>query len=270
MTLIYFAYAFLMTIWFGNPAPQIAAACALPIALALGANWESRHSAPWSRVLRDWLPLLLILAAYWELQWFATDPSTEWETRFQGWDTWLVGSFPSWPAAIGVFCTGAIQFSYALLYALPVIYLGAIYALGTRVRAHAYLFTLFLGTFSAYLILPHIPVRSPRIAFPALLLPGVVTIFGKWNLWILDRLDISTSVFPSGHVAVAFSAAFGLMRALPERRLIWAVAFALAVCVWAATIYSRYHYSADGAASLLICIVAWRFSGRWDPLDREV
>jgi membrane-associated phospholipid phosphatase len=171
---------------------------------------------------------------------------------------------PAVPEGVAVAGANLVQASYALLYGMPAICLGAVYAAGQRAQAGRFLFTLFLGTFSAYALLPHFPVRAPRFAFPSQLTPGAITIFGTWNIWVLDHFDIATSVFPSGHVAVAFSSAFGLLRALPKRRAVWMAAFGVAGCVWAATIYSRFHYTADGAASFLISIAAWQVSGRWD------
>ena len=254
-----------MAAWHGVTPIQLAMASLLPVALAGMASFETRHSTPATGVVREWASLLLILAAYGELQWFATSYSVQWETRLESWDSSLLSMLAPAPNVLTRFSAGIIQASYALLYALPPIYLGILYLTGQRARAGHYLFTLFLGTFTAYLLLPHFPVRAPRIAFPYLLVPGVITLWGKWNLYLLDRFDISTSVFPSGHVAVAFSAAFGMLRAVPAKKLIWMSAFFLATCVWAATIYCRYHYAADGAASFLISIAAWRLSGRWDP-----
>ena len=77
------------------------------------------------------------------------------------------------------------------------------------------------------------------------------------NIWLFEHCDISTSVFPSGHVAVAFSSAFGLLRAMPERRWLSSSVFAIAIIVVVATVYCRYHYAVDGLASIGISIFAW-------------
>ena len=93
-----------------------------------------------------------------------------------------------------------------------------------------------------------------------------MTIWRIVNLWLLDHCDISSSVFPSGHVAVAFSCAFGLLRAVPERRWVYLSAFAAAMIVFTATIYCRYHYAADGLASIAITTAGWRVT---EALDRH-
>jgi membrane-associated phospholipid phosphatase len=54
----------------------------------------------------------------------------------------------------------------------------------------------------------------------------------------------------SGHVAAAFSAAFAMRLAAPRRQAFAGALLALAVLVWLNTIYSRYHYAADGLAAV--------------------
>jgi membrane-associated phospholipid phosphatase len=88
-------------------------------------------------------------------------------------------------------------------------------------RIHCFLATLFLGTLCAYALLRHFPTASPRVAFQKDGLPNYSGFFRAANIWVLSRFDISSSVFPSGHVAVAFNSAFGLSRAVPERRWLW-------------------------------------------------
>jgi membrane-associated phospholipid phosphatase len=135
-----------------------------------------------------------------------------------------------------------------------------IYRFGNRPAVHRYLFTLMLGTLTAYALLPHFPSVSPRIAFPGVDLPAFAGVWRQINVWLLDHADISTSVCPSGHVAVAFSTAFALLRALPARRALAAIYFAVAAAVFTATVYCRYHYAVDGAASICIAALAWRAS----------
>jgi membrane-associated phospholipid phosphatase len=153
---------------------------------------------------------------------------------------------------------------YLLLYAIPPLCMGALYFGGARDRADRFLLTLFLGTFATYALLPYFPTASPRVAFPNEDLPHYASIWRSINVWLLDRYDISTSVFPSGHVAVAFSSAFGLLRAVPHRRLLWSIAFGAATLVFAGTVYGRYHYAADGIASVGISVAAWFISGVLD------
>ena len=125
-----------------------------------------------------------------------------------------------------------------------------------------FLLVLFLGVFTAYALLPLFPVLSPRLIDKGVDEPSFEGVTRHWNVWLLDHYDNSPGVFPSGHVAVAFSCAFGLLSSIPQRRGIWATAFVLATLVYIATIYGRYHYAVDGLASIVITALAWRVCNR--------
>ena len=161
---------------------------------------------------------------------------------------------------LGPAIPSVLEATYLCLYAIPVFCLAALYILGRRDRIDLFLTTLLLGGFCAYALLPFFPITSPRTAYPGFDLPS----FGTWsrslNIWLLNHLDISTSVFPSGHVAVAFSSAFGLWRALPEKRWLSYFLLVVSMVVYIATIYSRYHYAVDGLAGAMIAVLAWRTS----------
>jgi membrane-associated phospholipid phosphatase len=144
--------------------------------------------------------------------------------------------------------------------------MGLIYWFGERRQLDRFLTTLFLGTCAAYALLPYFPSVAPRVAFPGQDLPHYSGLWRSVNVFLLDHADISTSVFPSGHVAVAFSSAFGVLRVLPKQRTILLMLFAAAFAVFAATIYCRYHYAADGVAGIGIALLAWLAS---EALERN-
>ncbi len=225
------------------------------------AGGETAHSRPWSRVLRDWLSMGLILAAYWSAGWFATAPLTEWQARWVAWDRVLLDD---WALRAGIESAGMLlptllEGAYLLLYAIPAVGMGILYWLGGHNRVGSYLHLLLLGTLCAYALLPLFPVHGPRVAYAGLDLPAVAGIGRSINVWVLDHLDMPTSVFPSGHVAVGFATAFGMRAAIPERRALWVPFFVVAMLVYVATVYCRYHYAVDGLASMvlvgLVCTV---------------
>jgi membrane-associated phospholipid phosphatase len=224
---------------------------------------ESANSTRWSRVVRDWLSPGLILAGYWSIGWFAAPPMAAWQERWLGWDhiildTWRLRAAVESP---GFLLPSLLESGYLLLYAVPSICLCILYSIGGRERIRAFLFMLLLGTFTAYSLLPLFPVHGPHIVYPALDLPTINGFGRSLNVWLLDHLDIPTSVFPSGHVAVGFSAAFGMYRAVPERPAIWSSVFAFAALVFIATIYCRYHYAMDGLASIGIVAIVCTIGG---------
>ncbi|MBI3683483.1 MAG: phosphatase PAP2 family protein [Acidobacteria bacterium] len=235
----------------------------IPAALWALAAVESRFSRKWSAVVRDWIPLSLILAGYWQADWFPSPPVTRWEQTWIQWDRILLDGFGLRRGleAFGWMVPSLLEGAYLLLYAVPPLCVGALYLCHKRARTDRFLATCFLGTFFVYALLPHFPTASPRLMFPGQDLPNFGGLCRSMNVWLLDHLDISTSVFPSGHVAVAFSAALGLRQAVPEKRLLWGSFLAVAGLVFTATVYGRYHYAVDGLASVGIAALASRCSG---------
>ena len=175
-----------------------------------------------------------------------------------GWDRTLLNEW-GLRAAIerfGALVPTMLELAYLLLYpALPAV-IACFYVRHQRHRLDDFMFPFLLGSLMAYALLPYFPSADPRFAFSGEDLPRVGTVLRGVNVWILDHGDIRSSVFPSGHVAVGFSMAFAIWLALPgHRRLHW-ILLALALLVWINTIYSRYHYAADGLAGLLVSAVS--------------
>ena len=223
---------------------------------------EASRSSTRSKEIRQWSSLGLILLGYWSLGWFSSAPMESWQMVWTGWDRALLDTFHLRDAVevTGAFVPSMLESVYLLLYTIPPISLGVVYGFGGRARANRYLLVLFLGTFSTYALLPLFPAISPRVAFPGSDLPHFSSTARGINTWLLDHLDIATSVFPSGHVAVAFSSAFGLLAVLRQRRMVWMTAFVAASAVYVATVYGRYHYAVDGLASAGITAAAWKIS----------
>jgi membrane-associated phospholipid phosphatase len=239
--------------------------CAVPVALWFMATIETRRTQRWSSVTRDWLSIALILVAYWELNFFRSPPMIRAQEIWVGWDRMVLDGLGLRSAieAGGSTVPALLEVLYLCLYAIPPLCMALLYSQRQRRSADRFLLTLFTGTFTAYALLPFFSSISPRMAFPSLDSPGYLGVARAINTWVLDHLDISTSVFPSGHVAVAFSSAFGLMRVMPQRRRIWVTAFTIAVLVYVATIYGRYHYAVDGLASIAIVFACSRVVSRW-------
>ncbi len=227
---------------------------------------EHATTRPWSRVLREYMAVVCILPAYWSVEWFAPElKRTDMQNLWVGWDRILLDGWGLRAAidSLGVVIPFVLETAYMSLYAIPPVFLAILFLTGSRKRTRHFLYVLLLGTLAVYACLPFIPVDSPRNAFPGVDLPQ----YSSWprilNTWLLDHMDISTSVFPSGHVAVAFSTALGLLTAVPERKWLYRTAFVLAFLVFAATIYGRYHYAVDGLTSAVITVVIWFLSRTW-------
>ena len=263
VAITYFLYTAMLASRHRLPLALIVTAWLVPMSLWVLAAIETRYSRKWSSIARDWVPLALILASYQELNWFAGPATSHWNNLWIGFDRLLLNQLGLRAAieTLGGAVPGTLELVYLLLYTIPPVCMAALYLNGARKNSDRFLFTLLLGTFAAYALIPYFPSASPRTAFPNEDLPHYASVWRSANVWLLGRYDISTGVFPSGHVAVAFSCGFGLLRAMPGKRWWWGAIFTTATMVLIATVYGRYHYAADGIASIGISTAAWLVSG---------
>jgi membrane-associated phospholipid phosphatase len=210
-------------------------------------------------VIRDWLPLGMILLAYREMGWFAMPhPAALLESRWIAWDrVVLEHGGRALIESVGPVLPSLLELSYALVYALPVLALAALYLYGRREMADRFLTVVLLSVLLCYAQFPFWPSEPPRVVFAGLDFPSYHTIFRRFNLWMLGNYGIHTSVFPSAHVAGALSTAFGFRLAMPEGKRVYRLLFAIAILIAIATVYGRYHYLADAACGAIIaCLVA--------------
>jgi membrane-associated phospholipid phosphatase len=252
----FFFYIAALSAW-RNQGVSLSSAIAgvIPVALVAIAHADvSSQRRGWS-IARDWIPAGLVLVAYWSIDWVPAKPQDRaLESAFILWDRTLLLDWGLKAATeqLGSLVPGLLELAYLILYAVLPLCIVSFYISHERDRLDEFLFPFLVGTLTVYALLPHFPVQGPRFAFPNEDLPQVITVFRRMNLWILNHWDIHTSVFPSGHVAAAFSGAFA-MGIAARRRLAFAGALlALAVLVWLNTVYGRYHYAADGLAALMV------------------
>ncbi|HMF74064.1 MAG TPA: phosphatase PAP2 family protein [Bryobacteraceae bacterium] len=216
-------------------------------------------------VARDWLPLLLTLVAFREMELFLTrNYNLAYETAWIQLDQLLLNEWRLRAAieSLGKALPFYLEICYLLVYGISTYCLAVLVA----ERAHtgkidhhaidAFLTVYLLGTLGSYALFPFFPSEPPRYAFPDVAPPAAMTWARQFNLWILSRATIHTGVFPSAHVSAAFSCAWGMFFVRARRqRLCWAlVAYAVSVSV--ATVYGRYHYAADVLAGFAVSLVA--------------
>lgn len=251
----FFFYIALLCVW-RNPRPSLGTvAFLIPPALVAVARVDARSRWPGWSVVRDWLPAGLLLLAYWSVDWVPARPANHGlEQLLVGWDRVLLRDWGLGAATerFGLLVPTVLELAYLVLYSVPPLAIAGFYLRHERDRLDDFLFPFLLGTLTTYALLPHFPVEGPRFAFAGEDLPQVETVLRRVNMWVLDHYDIRSSVFPSGHVAAAFSASFAMRLAAPHRPVVSRALLALAVLVWVNTVYSRYHYAADGLASVAI------------------
>ncbi len=223
--------------------------------VALG-FWLTHFGKP---ILRDLIPLAAVLTAYREMNWFSVTPHDH--HLEQTWVQWDRVFLDQWHVRAVIESTGSVlpgflEFCYLLVYGVgPLVVLMAILA-RSRHNTDRLWMAYLAGTLGAYALFPYFPSDPPRTLFPSSDLPHVTTLLRQLNLYIVGGLGIHSSVFPSAHVSSAFSASWGLLRTIPEKRWIGWCVFAYAASVSLATIYGRYHYSVDVLAGFTVSLIA--------------
>jgi membrane-associated phospholipid phosphatase len=227
-------------------------ACAVPIYFDTG---EGNLALS---VIRDWMPLALTLLAYREMGWFAVPQHDHiLEAHWVTWDRLILrGGVKAAIEAFGPLLPSVLEIAYALVYALAPFSIAMLYVYGKRAQADRFLFVFAAGVLLCYAQFPFWPSEPPRVVFFGQDLPSMETIFRRLNLWMLGACGIHTSVFPSAHVGGAFSTAFGMWKLLPEHKWVRRFLLGMAVLIAVATVYGRYHYTADVAGGLFMAAVA--------------
>jgi membrane-associated phospholipid phosphatase len=213
---------------------------------------------PAAAVLRDWLPLALILLAYRQMGWMALPHENRnfencWITLdrllLHQWGLKRAIEFP------GPLLPNLLELSYLLVYVMPVATTATFYALNERAKLDAAYRIILSATLATYALYPFFPSEPPRAVFPDADLP-LMSALRAFNLRILGAYGIHMSVFPSGHSAAAFSCAFAVLRLLPSYRLAGCAFLVLATLIAVATVYGRYHFAIDTIAGLFMALAA--------------
>jgi membrane-associated phospholipid phosphatase len=210
-------------------------------------------------IVRDWFPLVLVLLAYREMGWFALPiENHRFESAWVVWDRALLRGGARWVIELlGPVLPAILEISYSLVYTLGPFGVAILYVYRKRQRVDAFLFPFLLGVLLCYAQFPYWPSEPPRTVFPGEDFPTYETVFRRFNWWMLGGYGIHTSVFPSAHVAGAFSSFFGMWIALPEHRWVARFLLVMAFLIATATVYGRYHYFADAAAGFTMAVLAF-------------
>jgi membrane-associated phospholipid phosphatase len=221
-----------------------------------------RHT--WAEMTRDWVAQALTILAYKQMGWFAPATHTyALEHEWIVWDRLLLDGLHGRAIVefFGPVLPSILELSYSLVYAVPPVTMGILYATGLRKRADAFLTIYVLGLFLCYGQFPFWPSEPPRAVFPGQDMPSIDTVFRQFNLWLVENYGIHTSVFPSAHVSGVFAAAFAVSYVTQRRRLFSAYLI-YAILVALATVYGRYHYAVDAVGGFVIGSLAWPL-GAW-------
>jgi membrane-associated phospholipid phosphatase len=259
--ILYFTYVALASLFFPlhNPAAPYFLALTIAAVFTVLSYIETRTQSDFIHHLRNWTALACTIAAYREMDLFTpAHHDHHLEAVWILWDRSLLHAygFQRYIESTGVLFPWLLEFCYLVVYAVGPFSLAILYIIGKPERSQRFLVVYLLGTLLAYACFPYFPSEPPRTVYPGTDMPNVVTWFRRSNLLVVGNYGIHSSVFPSAHVSSAFSAAFGMLQALPEKKSIGYALIVYAALVAFATIYGRYHYAIDAVAGVGIAILA--------------
>jgi membrane-associated phospholipid phosphatase len=217
-------------------------------------------------LLRDALPNVLILLAYRESGLFIKpDPTHHLDRVFVTWDIWLLQGHGWLPSCL-LRSPGLeyyMEAAYLFCYLFVPLGFGCVLLRrpgnspdqsADRTQMPDRFWTAVLGAlFFSYVLYPYFPLTPPHQLFhdEPFSASGWLR---NLNLWILSRYGVGASIFPSGHVAGVTATALAVRSIRPQLGVLF-IAGALSITI--ATVYLRYHYTADALAGLLVGAVAF-------------
>jgi len=207
-------------------------------------------------VLRDWLPVPLLLFPYWQVGQLFTgaDPLTE--KRLANFDRALFRALGVAPAQTSIHPALATYLEFAYLMVYPLIPLGVatLYITSSRQFVNYYWIVVLLSTYISLAITPFVRAMPPRVleTYEKFRMPP--SKLGAINRFILRHGGIQAITFPSAHVASAMAASLVLLRVAPWAGLIFLL---ISVSIAVATVVGGYHYAADALLASLVAIVVF-------------
>jgi len=252
VSLVYFAALTLLALLRTLPPPSRLKAVGLGAAglMLVLSGWMTPQFLPAavSATIRDWLPGIFILLAYWQSGCFFHNPNPSLQRKFEKWDRKLLSAlrFKIWAnSPVAAF----LELAYMLCY--PVVPLGvaALYAEGLQHQVDDYWLIVLLSAYPCYALLPFVQLLPPRsIESPDAFLQyrGALR---RFNLWIVRHATHQATTFPSGHVAASAAIAFALLRFAAPMGLVFLF---IAIGIALGCVVGRYHYAIDVVAALLL------------------
>lgn len=233
-----------------------------PVTLLLLIPYGERLASPqFMSVARDWLPLPMILAAYYQAGLLISARRDHaWEQRLLAWDKALLEksrlrrlrASAFWLEQFGEGC-------YLLCYLAVPLGIPILYMARQGSLADQFWSAVLPAILLCYGLSPFFPSLPPRTIAPGLHLPGKRSLLRRVNLWVLKYGSIQSTIFPSAHVAAATATALALMRVLP---LVGVCYLVIAVGTALGSMFGRYHYTADSILGVLAGVAGFALA-RW-------
>jgi membrane-associated phospholipid phosphatase len=197
---------------------------------------------------RGWLAHAYLAAGYWL-------PALLVSRQPGAFERWLRRTEPA--SALNVWSRGHVaEFAYLCCYPLVPAAFAVVYLCGTIADVDRFWTTVLGAGFICYITLPWLVSRPPRLVEPPRTDTSRVR---RANLQVLDRFSHGWNTFPSGHVAVAASAALSAHVVAPRADLVFMI---VAAGVAVGAVRGRYHYIIDALIGIVVGTAAFTISNR--------
>ena len=248
----YFVYLGALTLVFRLPLQRrlrVWAAVAVVVTATLAIRSQSSSSIV--DAARDWMPMLVILLAYYATGAFYVAPSAQVEAWLRRWDDRLIGraTFESVPPALRAYLELVYDFCFALI---PAGFAALVWA-GASASADRFWTLVSVAEYIPFGTLPWLQARPPWVIEGGR--RGVdTTSVRRFSLSWVHRTTIHANTFPSGHASASLAVALGLIEAAPRAAAVFGV---LAVSIAVASVIGRFHYAIDAVTGLLLALGVW-------------
>jgi len=197
-----------------------------------------------SRILRNWLPMMLILVAYYQSGQLFIKPWLKFQAFLLDLDRRLLGRFYRGSEVIRVnsFLSGYFEISYLACYPLIPAALGVLTLLSPQDGADEFWLVVLTSSYACYALIPFFPAFPPRLLNTEPVAPIQTGRSRALNEWILRYASIQANTFPSAHVASCIAASLVLLR---YDTLVGAGFLCVSLSIAVAVVIRRYHYAAD-------------------------
>jgi hypothetical protein len=219
----------------------------------------------WQIAVRQWLPVVLLLAGYRLSGFFFVAPMRALEERLLAFDRRVFDAVGWKPSRVtrAPALRATLELAYLLVYAMVPLGVAALHLADASSQLPRYWTVVLAACFASYAMLPWLQTRPPRV-LESLLAAGAGNPqadrrpLRRLNLAILRTSSIQVNTLPSGHVAAALAVALMVLSSAPGA----GVAFlALSVAIAIAAVIGRYHYVVDTLAGVAVALASWWWLG---------
>jgi hypothetical protein len=205
-------------------------------------------------VLRDWLPALLILLAYWTAGAFVSTPDERLQNALLALDARLFNFKWLQHATSNRLLNTYFEIAYLLCYPLIPAAVGALYWYRLRQHVDDYWSVVLPSTYLCYLMQPLVSALPPRLICADPMQECNASFFRRFNLLINRRASIRVITLPSAHVASTMAASLVLLRLVPRAGVLFLL---LSLSIASAAVAGRYHYAADAVLGIAVSLVVF-------------